>query len=442
MQVAVQTHTCPQIHHEIALVVGHPIARHVSVEELTQVIHHVGLRLLPLIHDEPIGRQGLALPSQVGTDVEATPLPIEHRLHGVLLTVFQILAVVRLRALRQEVGVGLFLRLTGDMIHVDGVGIDITQHIVQLALLIERPRTRGGEIHTIDLRPPYVGELRPDTDALATLQRTHQFRQGVDVGEGGLVEEAEAELDHILIAGIEAGHIHKTLHRAELITLLQTQLGVVALLRLQLAVGIGTHTADVFQDELLGDGGIAITLSKGGTQEAILTQLIIQAGSEDGFEGYLHAEELRLRLPIVLIHPVILEAHARREVQAVEQLVVVLGEKRHIVAGVRAGHLRLRMDALIGATHGELCLIEFLAELVIQIIRIGMVEHTGCLLLLWLRRIHQPCPQIVLIGEGTMLHHPREEVDVIGRGCRGEDLLAERYRLIHQATQMAIHHVG
>ena len=100
------------------------------------------------------------------------------------LTVFQIAVVVRFRAHRQEIIVGFLFRLAAIHVEVDRVIVDITQHIVQSGILIEGIDSVGGEVDTVNLCPPDIGELGADTQSLAAGQGADHWRESVDIVEG------------------------------------------------------------------------------------------------------------------------------------------------------------------------------------------------------------------------------------------------------------------
>ena len=77
---------------------------------------------------------------------------------------------------------------------------------------------------------------------------------------------------------------------------------------------------------------------------------------------------------------------------------IILQEGSHIIATMLPGHFRIRMNTLISTSNRELRMFELLAELVIQIIGIGMIRSLRRLFLHRLHGIYQPSPYVILIG--------------------------------------------
>ena len=242
----------------------------------------------------------------------------------------------------------------------------------------------------------------------------------VDILKSRIVEDSEAEFDHVGILGIKSRQVEESRQVSELISLFEAQFGIYTFFGIHLFVRVHADTADVLTGIFLGQRGIAVALPEAGADKAVVGKLVVQSGAEDRFDRNLGSEQFGIRFPQVTVHPVVFGTHAGRYAQAVEETLVVLDEQGGIVAVVRPGGFRNAFHVFVGCPGGDLTsAVPFLIELVVYIVGVVFVRPFGNILL-------------------VVVHHPGDQVAVIG--CRGsrEYPVQDVYGPVHDPVQVAL----
>jgi len=156
----------------------------------------------------------------------------------------------------------------------------------------------------------------------------------------------------------------------------------------------------------------------------------------------------------MVVHTVVFGSYPCRYAQAVPEALVVLEEGGYIIAFVHLIHDgRIVADVLVSHSGSDLCAaVPFLVELVVKIIIIVLVrfrlnvvsgrihyvgqpgdEITGDLSILY--AVHQVTWQ-------SVVHHPRDEVTIIGGSGVGEDVAQGSEYPVHGIFQIIVDQTG
>ena len=116
----------------------------------------------------------------------------------------------------------------------------------------------------------------------------------------GIVEQSELKFNHILILRIESGNIYKSLKIANLISLFESKFSIKSFLGIDVQIRINADTANIFTQVFFIDGRVTVTLSEAGADKAVISQLIVQSGTEYGTERNFCPEYLSFRFSVVV----------------------------------------------------------------------------------------------------------------------------------------------
>ena len=113
-------------------------------------------------------------------------------------------------------------------------------------------------------------ELCSDTETFAVRHHLDGIADAVDHAVVCVIEQSELKFNHVSVLGIESGYVYKSLEVADLVSLLESQFGIVTFLRVDVEVRIDTYSSDVLAEIFLVDGRVAVTLSGAGTDKAVI----------------------------------------------------------------------------------------------------------------------------------------------------------------------------